>query len=184
MEQASSLRYAQDLERFCARVEPPGPVVDVQPGQGAYTQAFLGRGYDVLAFSGSMPAAEAATGASLKVIGSAVDETLIGHRTVAGVWLADSMQYMDMRQASDRLRLFADWLKPSGVCSFVLREGEGVKRVLEHGAATQVEKTLVSYQPHDVEALVQSAGLRTLDAWRQGASDRMFIHVLAQRPQL
>lgn len=184
MESAPSLRYGQDLERFCARVEPPGPVVDVHPGQGAYTQAFLGRGYEVLAFSGSMTAAEEDAVASLRVIGSAVDETLIGHRTVGGVWSADSMQYMDMRQASARLRLFTDWLKPSGVCSFVLREGEGVKRVLEHGVATQVEKTLVLYQPHDVEALVQSAGLRTLDAWRQGTPDRMFIHVLAQRPEL
>lgn len=184
--QTQKLRYADDLARFLARLHPQGVVVDALAGQGFYTKEFLQRGYNVYAFGGAPGEFTHVPNFTdmIKTPHTDIDQTLIPHRTVAGVWATESLQTLDKRSVHQRLSLFIDWLQPQGVCSFVMREGEGKKKITDHGLAATSERTLYLYQPSEIEDLVVSAGLRTVDAWRDGNAERTLIHVIAERPMV
>ena len=181
----AALRYEQDVQRLLGRLPPTGIVIDCRYDRGTYTDVFLQKGYAVYAFTDAahppvVPPEHDPE--QLTAITTPVDATLLPHRTIQSVWAVDTLQGIEPEMARQRLSLFFDWLLPGGLVSFHLPEGEGRKTVRVQGAAGITQHRIYQYQPDSVEQLVQAAGLRTVDAWREGPLERQTIHIIAEKP--
>lgn len=153
----SSLRFAEDAKRLLALLTPPATIVDGQIGHGQYSEHFRALGFEVIGFEHA----------------SQLEETLIPHRTIASIWLADSCQDIEPTVLATRLRICADWLISGGYLAIILRAGEGIKRVNK--------QTTYLYQPEQADILLQLAGFKPLVAWLEGPLERQYIHIIAQR---
>ncbi len=153
----SSLRFAEDAKRLLALLTPPATIIDGQIGHGQYSEHFRALGFEVIGFEHV----------------SQLEETLIPHRTIAAIWLADSCQDIESTVLTTRLRLCADWLIVGSYLALILRAGEGIKRV--NSQITYL------YQPEQAEVILQSAGFKPLTAWLEGPLERQYIHIIAQR---
>ena len=151
-----SLRFEEDAKKMLALLTPPGKIIDGQIGQGGYSQLFRDSGFEVVGFHGPRQ----------------IEEILIPHRTISGIWLADSCQDSAPARLSAKLSVCVDWLVPGGYIAFVLRAGEGIKRV-----NTQI---VYQYQGEQVDVLLQSCALKPVHAWLDGPLERQCIHVIAQ----
>ncbi len=180
----AALRYQEGVQRLLARLPPTGIIIDCHYDRGLYTNTFLEKGYHVYAFDQSPNASHDLPQVEEPVttITTPVEETLLPHRTIQAVWAVDTLQQVEPATAKTRLSLFFDWLLPGGLVSFHLREGEGRKTMREQGAAGISDYVVYLYQPDAVEQLVQSAGLRTVEAWREGPLERQTIHIIAEKP--
>lgn len=183
------LRLQEDLERFCnALSQVDGAVVDLQPGRGEYTSAFSQRGYHVFSLgpldAGMLDARVKDQGGygSVRVFPADMQGARIPLRTCIGVWAGESLSGLPPKVLCERLRLAADWLVPQGLILFLVREGEGTKRVAWQMPGVSKEESCYLYQPIEVEEIVTTAGLQTVDAWRTGSPEHAMLHVMARRP--
>ena len=176
------LRFEQDLQRLLERLPPSGSIVDMRYGRGQYSDAFLSRGYAVFAFCDQHPPDAIVEGMPFTAINTAIDFTSLPHRTMQALWATDTMVGLDPASVKQRLSLFYDWLLPGGLVSFHLPEGEGKKSVSVQGAVGRTQMTVHQFDPGEIDQMVQNAGLRTIDAWREGPLERQTIHIIAQRP--
>lgn len=156
--------------------------MDLQAGRGVEARRFLESGYLVIAFEylADMPQADLAE--RLLVHTTPYTDTLIPYRTLSGLYARTTLAEVSRQEALVRLRLFHDWLMPGGICYFSMYEGEGSKRIAEQGVGGRKERLLMYYQPAEIETLVRTAALETIDAWREQSHARSRLHIIVRRP--
>ncbi len=181
----SAPRYQAAFDRFASHLLPPAKdqIIELSAGRGTYTKQFLEKGYPILA-CGLLGELDVSEDQRKRLIVSlkAAEDIPVPYRTCAGVFCCDALAERPKQAVFVSLRLFADWLIPGGICYGLFYEGEGVKRITEQGIQGLKERLLVYYQPEELDDLIGSASLETVDAWRDEEQQRRVLHVIMRRP--
>ena len=118
-------RLRRMLDEFAAQVDPGGIVLDVGCGPGFDTAGLRSRGFTAVGVDLSGPMLRVGHEKYPGPYCRADMRSMPFLRRVAGIWACASMLHLQRREFAEVLAQFARVLRPGGVVSLSVKEGEG-----------------------------------------------------------